>query len=49
MGRNIKDKKMIKIIVSIIILLALLVAILLVRQSITKQSDQKEIYNYGWI
>ena len=43
MGRNIKDKKMIKIIVSIIILLALLVAILLVRQSITKQSDQKEI------
>ena len=28
MGRNIKDKKMIKIIVSIIILLALLVAIL---------------------
>lgn len=43
MGRNIKDKKMIKIVVSIIILLALLVAILLVRQSITKQSDQKEI------
>lgn len=43
MGKNIKDKKMIKIIVSIIILLALLIIILTVRKSITKQGSQKEI------
>lgn len=43
MGKNVKDKKMIKIIGCIMILLILLVIILIARQSITKQSDQKEI------